>query len=324
MPAPQPKLRYDEHKGKASDRSTFAQRFMSAGKLWRAPGYNGTGGRRQPVRGRVAGSGVGNKGRLSQVEQRIAQLVEGGFARLFADRLQPREVAVRLARAMDDTAEPSPDGPVAPDAYRVYLNPDDQEALHGLHPDLDRLLAEGLVEIATRAGLRLVQTPTVAIRPDPDLPLHAIIVDAYHTHSQGPPTSVMEAVRADPDDAPRVPAGPQNAHLVLRGSEYIPLDKPIVTIGRRSDNTIVIDDPRVSRAHVQLRIRFSRYVAYDLNSKGGTFVNGHRITECILRPGDVISLAGVTLVYLEDDESALRPPQGTSDTQTGPLPRTGH
>lgn len=268
-------------------------------------------------------SGVANRGRLSQVEQRIAQLVEGGFARLFADRLQPREVAVRLARAMDDTAEPSPDGPIAPDAFLVYLNPSDLDALIALRPDLDRLLAEGLVEIATRAGLRLAQTPTVAIRPDSDLPLHAVAVEAYHTRSQGPPTSVMEAVRADPVESVGAPDRPRNAHLVLHGSKYIPLDKPIVSIGRRADNTIVIDDPRVSRAHVQLRIRFSRYVVYDLNSKGGTYVNGHRITECILRPGDVISLAGVTLVYLEDDESGANLPHPPSDTQTGPLPRTG-
>jgi hypothetical protein len=271
-------------------------------------------------------SGVTNRGRLSQVEQRIAQLVEGSFARLFADRLHPREVAVRLARAMDDTAEPSPDGPIAPDAYLVYLNPDDQSALSELHADLDRLLAEGLVEIATRAGLRLIQTPTVAIRPDPDLPLHSVVVEAYHTHSAGPATSVMEAIRDVADEPASAPARPRNAHLVLRGTEYIPLDKPIVTIGRRADNHIVIDDQRVSRAHVQLRIRFARYVVYDLNSKGGTYVNGHRITECILRPGDVISLAGVTLVYLEDDESAANLPQASSDTQTGPMPkdRSGH
>ncbi|MCC7207123.1 MAG: FHA domain-containing protein [Anaerolineae bacterium] len=264
-----------------------------------------------------------NKGRLSQVEQRIAQLVEGGFARLFADRLQPREVAVRLARAMDDTAEPSPDGPIAPDAYLVYLNPDDLDALLAAHPDLDRRLAEGLVEIATRAGLRLVQTPTVAIRPDPDLPPHSVMVEAYHTRSEGPPTSVMEAVRDEDAEPPSAPARPRNAHLVLRGMDYIPLDKPIVTIGRRADNHIVIDDPRVSRAHAQLRIRFSRYVVYDLNSKGGTYVNGHRVSECILRPGDVISLAGVPLVYLEDDESATGLPPAPSDTQIGPPPRTG-
>lgn len=267
---------------------------------------------------------VSNRGRLSQVEQRIAQLVEGGFARLFADRLQPREVAVRLARAMDDTSEPSPDGPIAPDTYLVYLHPDDLDALIRLHADLDRLLAEGLVEIATRAGLRLVQTPTVALRPDPELPPHSVVVEAYHTHSQGPPTSVLEAVRDDDVEPPSAPGGPRNAHLVLHGNVYLPLDKPIMTIGRRADNHIVIDDPRVSRAHAQLRIRFSHYVVYDLNSKGGTYVNGHRVTECILRPGDVISLAGVTLVYLEDDDSsAVSLPPAPSDTQSGPSPRTG-
>jgi pSer/pThr/pTyr-binding forkhead associated (FHA) protein len=66
------------------------------------------------------------------------------------------------------------------------------------------------------------------------------------------------------------------------------------------DNQLVIDDPRVSRLHALLRAVHGQHILCDLNSSGGTFINGQRITQQALRPGDVISLAGFTLIYGED------------------------
>jgi pSer/pThr/pTyr-binding forkhead associated (FHA) protein len=49
--------------------------------------------------------------------------------------------------------------------------------------------------------------------------------------------------------------------------------------------------------HAQLRLVRGQFVIFDLDSTGGTFVNGQRIRQQALRAGDVISLAGVPLVY---------------------------
>jgi pSer/pThr/pTyr-binding forkhead associated (FHA) protein len=91
-----------------------------------------------------------------------------------------------------------------------------------------------------------------------------------------------------------------NAFLIVNGARVFPLDQTIVNIGRRPNNDLVIDDPRVSRAHVQLRAIRGKYVLSDLDSKGGTFVNDKRVSQCKLFPKDVISLAGVPLVYGHD------------------------
>jgi pSer/pThr/pTyr-binding forkhead associated (FHA) protein len=58
--------------------------------------------------------------------------------------------------------------------------------------------------------------------------------------------------------------------------------------------------------HAQLRANRGRFMLFDLHSTGGTLVNGKRITATILYPGDVITLAGTTLVY---GQRATRPLQ---------------
>ncbi len=97
---------------------------------------------------------------------------------------------------------------------------------------------------------------------------------------------------------------PENAFLIVEGVRVFQLTDPVVNIGRRLDNTLVVDDPRVSRNHAQLRAIKGRYVLFDLNSTGGTFVNGQRANQTVLYPGDVISLAGVSLIFGQDNAVA--------------------
>ena len=94
---------------------------------------------------------------------------------------------------------------------------------------------------------------------------------------------------------------PPNAFFVIEGGKIYPLVKAVINIGRLLDNHLVIDDPRVSRSHAQLRAVQGHFVLFDLNSTGGTFVNGHRITETIIYPNDAISLGGVALTFNQDD-----------------------
>ena len=93
------------------------------------------------------------------------------------------------------------------------------------------------------------------------------------------------------------PATPQEAFLIVDGVRIFPLESVVINIGRREDNHLVIDDPRISRLHAQLRLVRGQFVIFDLDSTGGTFVNGQRIRQQTLRAGDVISLAGVPLVF---------------------------
>ena len=92
-------------------------------------------------------------------------------------------------------------------------------------------------------------------------------------------------------------AVPKNAFLILNGADIVPLSKAIVNIGRMNDNDIVIPDEHISRYHAQLRAVEGKYVLVDLKSTSGTAVNGRKIVQKVLSPGDVITLAGVPVIY---------------------------
>ncbi|MGE5073810.1 MAG: FHA domain-containing protein [Anaerolineae bacterium] len=99
------------------------------------------------------------------------------------------------------------------------------------------------------------------------------------------------------DESDTHPREGEDAFLILNGVDLFALRLPVVTIGRRIDNVVVLNDPRVSRLHAELRCYHGRYVVFDMGSSGGTYVNGQRVTHSILYDGDVISLAGVHLIF---------------------------
>ncbi len=104
---------------------------------------------------------------------------------------------------------------------------------------------------------------------------------------------------------------PINAFIIVNGLEIVQLTQSVFNIGRKLENDLVIEDSRISRDHAQIRAVKGQYVIFDLNSTGGTFVNSVRVTQQPLFPGDVISLAGVPLVYGQDNPPLF--------VQTGPV-----
>jgi len=92
----------------------------------------------------------------------------------------------------------------------------------------------------------------------------------------------------------------RNAYLVLQGTRVIPLNLPLIKIGRQLDNHIILEDPRVSRSHAQIKLINDRFVIFDLNSTGGTFINGQPSSQSVLYPGDAVSLAGVVFIFSQE------------------------
>lgn len=78
-----------------------------------------------------------------------------------------------------------------------------------------------------------------------------------------------------------------------------PLDKDAMSIGRLPGNSIVINDPDISRRHCVIERDGGAYNIYDLGSRNGTLVNGQRVQRTELQPGDVITLGGTIARFLD-------------------------
>ncbi|MBN1120124.1 MAG: FHA domain-containing protein [Anaerolineae bacterium] len=254
--------------------------------------------------------------RFSRLEDQIQRLVEGGFARLFADRLHPRDVLTRLAHAMEDRSQETETGDLlAPDVYIVRLNPQDHEEILASGADLVDQLADELVKMARSADLKLISRPRIRLLADLTVEPHDITVSAQHTRPK------VETTQAMPLKIQENQAGPEppKAALIVDGERHIPLAEPVLNIGRQRDNHLILDEPEISRHHIQIRLRFGRYVLFDLTSKQGTLVNANPVQEHILQPGDVITLANHSLIYVEEDVADDDPGAETLEkTQSAP------
>jgi pSer/pThr/pTyr-binding forkhead associated (FHA) protein len=89
-----------------------------------------------------------------------------------------------------------------------------------------------------------------------------------------------------------------------RGRVYSRSALPM-SIGREEDNTIQLNDDRISRFHAKLQDHSGRVILTDLDSTNGTRVNGHPIQMRVLQPGDVIAVGRCLLLFsdLQDDDS---------------------
>jgi len=249
--------------------------------------------------------------RLEQLEARLQALIEVRLVSVLPGYQMEDLVIQKIAGAMKNDLIDGGEGvKIAPNVFTLVVHPDASN--HWQHPKLLEALLNSLKIVGEEAGLQFKAPPTISIVQNPQQPENIIDVLASHQ---------LEAISETKGMTPAIAASdlvensiPANAFLIVDGVKVFPLNEPVVNIGRRLDNQLVIDDPRISRNHAQLRAIKGRYVIFDLNSTGGTFINAQRTSQSVLYPGDVISLAGVPLVFGQDN-----PPQRPDLLETHPF-----
>ena len=110
--------------------------------------------------------------------------------------------------------------------------------------------------------------------------------------------------------------------LILQptGAAPIPyeLTEEVITIGRRPDNVIAIDDPSVSGRHAQLNKVGESFHLQDLESTNGTRVNGETITSVALKVGDRVRFGKVEACFECDSPSGAQPLPALVETEARP------
>jgi len=104
--------------------------------------------------------------------------------------------------------------------------------------------------------------------------------------------------------------------LILKFNEAIikeiPIEKEALTIGRKEENDITIDNMAVSGKHAKIIHEGDSCILYDLNSLNGTFVNGVKTSKTSLKNNDQIIIGKHTLIFKDDSAPEKKGPVITS------------
>ena len=110
-------------------------------------------------------------------------------------------------------------------------------------------------------------------------------------------TGVLSGRQTVPHRLPPVIA--LNPHIVVKGLEdgvTQPFSEARITIGRRTDNQVILDADNISRNHVAVERREGRYFVCDLGSANGTYLNEERMDDSVeLSEGDRLRIGNYTL-----------------------------
>jgi hypothetical protein len=102
--------------------------------------------------------------------------------------------------------------------------------------------------------------------------------------------------------------------IEFQGQEWAAdLREGVNLLGRGASCTIPIKDPQLSREHCEVRLSGTAATVYDRGSMNGTSVNGSRIQEHRLQPGDKIVFGHVTAWYEIKKGPEAAPSAGSAD-----------
>jgi hypothetical protein len=245
---------------------------------------------------------------LSRIEAFLQRVFEAPAGRLGA-RLQPVTLAKRIERAMDTNKSFRDDGVLVPNQYDLHLNPADFASFASYRASLEDDLAHDVLARARRERYLLVARPRVQILPDPttrrgDVRVAANVVDeegARQRTDRPMPASSDTMIFSHPEREADAPASATRAYLLVRTDGASPvqfdLGGALISIGRASDNDVIVDDAMVSRHHCQLRLQHGAYSFADLGSRNGSFVNGQQVSQVALGPGDRIQIGETEIEF---------------------------
>ncbi|MFZ5643295.1 MAG: FhaA domain-containing protein [Bacillota bacterium] len=249
-------------------------------------------------------------GFFSGLEGSLEKYIEGFFRDKFRGRVQPLEIAKRLAREMRDRKRVSVNLVYAPNEYDVYLSADDFSSIEYLSGALSGELQDYLSQKAEEKDFTLVAGPRVQFFEDVELKPGQIRVSSrfgktYDLQQSGEGKTEDKIDFEDTmnynlfRDTSPIPVIRQKTNLYLEfvdgpmaGRIYRLYDYTLV-IGRRESCDIVLPDESVSRRHAMLEPQQGRWMLSDLDSTNGTFINGERIKTRFLEPGDTVKFGAV-------------------------------
>jgi pSer/pThr/pTyr-binding forkhead associated (FHA) protein len=115
-------------------------------------------------------------------------------------------------------------------------------------------------------------------------------------------------------NAPRNPSLYEPGVFLIVNKQIIPLTKDVTTFGRHLENDIAFHEEYLSRFHAEIIFENEEYVLYDKESTSGTYVNSKKIDRCVLNSGDLITLANILIMFVNNNPKIAGKATGTTQS----------
>ncbi|WP_024286329.1 DUF3662 and FHA domain-containing protein [Cellulomonas sp. KRMCY2] len=224
-------------------------------------------------------------GVLDKFEKGVERVVSTAFAKAFRSEVKPVELASALRREVDDRAAVvGRDRTVVPNEFTIELSSADHQQVEswGAEPLADELAAN-VTDHATHQRYAFVGPVTVSFVQNDELETGRFQVRSA-------------TVRGAVAPATSVAASPRHPLVDIDGQRYL-LTGPVTVIGRGSEADIIVDDPGISRRHLEIRVTPDGVVASDLGSTNGTYVEGHQVPAATLVDGNTITIGRTRIMF---------------------------
>jgi hypothetical protein len=233
---------------------------------------------------------------LQRFEQRLEQFVSGAFARAFRSAVQPVEISAALQRECDNNAQIlSRQRRMVPNDFHVELSQADLDRLSPYDSTLTKELTSQLQEHAEKQSYVFSGPVTISFDAADDL-----TIGRFRVRSQAHAEVISNATNTQVRRA--------RAYVEVNGTRH-PLQPPGLVVGRGTEADLRINDPGVSRRHVEFTVEESAdggvaIAVQDLGSTNGMLVDGHRITTTSLKDGSAVRVGRTTLTVRVVEEDA--------------------
>ena len=215
---------------------------------------------------------------LDRFEKSVEGAVNGVFSKFGSKDLKPVDLSSALEREIDAEAMPvGRDRTVAPNEYRFKLSTADFDRIEQWGSEvLANELADNLTQYAKSQHYAFVGPVMVIFEEDLDLPKGSFNLSSESVQGNAVPVTTTDQAEDHP-------------MLDINGNPYL-LTESKTVIGRGSGCDIVIDDPGISRKHLEIDLTPNGVIARDLGSTNGTYVEGHQVPAATLLDGNTITM----------------------------------
>ncbi len=216
-------------------------------------------------------------GLLDNFEKGLERAVNGAFAKTFRSGLQPIEIAAALRRELDIKAVVvSRERILVPNRFDIALERSDHARLDALGTTLIDELTQLTEQHAAHQGYAFAGPVVLSLIVDSALSLGTVVVTSKNPEGRVDWAPVLDI-----------------------GATRYPITRSRTIVGRGRDADITVDDPGISRKHIEILWNGTRAQVNDLGSTNGSQLDGRPVKSAPLEPDSVVSIGRTRIAYRE-------------------------